>query len=174
MSAPTVMLSLAGTDVERRVVSEYARGMTVANDPGEAVKLASAAGAQIAPVTVSWLPPDRDEERRFSLRDLRLLNNERAQAKLLEREPERCRVVVGEPAAVDELRERWEAPQRPDRPTATGSPGSSPARPGSPSTAPSAARSARRTRPRTTSSRTCCASRGFREGAAKLGATPRR
>ena len=63
MSAPTVMLSLAGTDVERRVVNEYARGMTVANDPGEAVKLASAQGAQIAPVTVSWLPPDRDEDR---------------------------------------------------------------------------------------------------------------
>jgi glycerol-3-phosphate O-acyltransferase len=40
---------------------------------------------------------------------LRLLNNERAQAKLLEREPDRCRVVVGEPAAVDELRQRWEA-----------------------------------------------------------------
>jgi glycerol-3-phosphate O-acyltransferase len=113
LTAPTVVLSLAGTSVERGVVDEFARDLAVAHDPDEAVALASATGGPIAPVGVAWLPPERGDGRRFSVRDLRLLSDpshpgERAQARLLAKAPERCRVVVGEPAAVDELRERWE------------------------------------------------------------------
>jgi glycerol-3-phosphate O-acyltransferase len=115
--APTVVLALAETPVERGVVDDFAARsgteLPVAHDPREAVALASARGGRIAPVGVSWLPPERDDGRHFSVRDLRLLSDPskpraRAQEKLLASAPERCRVVVGEPAAVEELRERWE------------------------------------------------------------------
>ena len=114
LSAPTVVLSLAGTSVERGVVDEFARELTGRARP----RRGGRAGprdrcARSRRCGVAWLPPERADGRRFSVRDLRLLSDpshpgERAQAKLLERAPERCRVVVGEPAAVDELRERWE------------------------------------------------------------------
>ncbi len=108
----TVVLALADTPVERGVVDEFAAGRTVAHDPAEAVKLAAANGAEIAPVGVAWLPPERDGGHRFSLRDLRFGDpskpGARAQERLLSKTPERCRIVVGEPAAVDDLRARWE------------------------------------------------------------------
>ena len=108
----TVVLALADTPVERGVVDEFAAGRTVAHDPAEAVKLAAANGAEIAPVGVAWLPPERDGGHRFSLRDLRFGDpskpGARAQERLLSKAPERCRIVVGEPAAVDDLRARWE------------------------------------------------------------------
>jgi hypothetical protein len=151
LEPPAVVLSLAGTDVERGVVDEFAREFPVVHDADQAVELAVASGARIAPLGVSWLPPERDDGRRFSVRDLRLLNSPRAQAKLLATAPKRCRVVVGEPAAVEELRERWQ------RHSGGGERFSSfvARRRASPSTALSEACSGRATRPHTTSSRTC-------------------
>jgi glycerol-3-phosphate O-acyltransferase len=65
------------------------------------------------PVGIAWLPPAREGGRRFAVRDLRALTDPsrprgRAQTRILNREPERCRIVVGEPATPGELRERWE------------------------------------------------------------------
>jgi glycerol-3-phosphate O-acyltransferase len=110
--APTVVLSLASTPVERDVVAEFAGELTLADDAGRALAIAAETGARIAPVGVAWLPPEREGDRRFALRDLRLGGDPsrpsaRAQAKLLARAPERVRVVVGEPADVLELRSRW-------------------------------------------------------------------
>src|SRR3954462_8766838 len=64
LTAPTVVLSRAETSVERNVVDEFARDLPVAHDPEEAVALARASGAPIAPVGVAWLPPEREGGRR--------------------------------------------------------------------------------------------------------------
>jgi glycerol-3-phosphate O-acyltransferase len=120
--ASTVLLSLAGTPVERRVIDDFAQRLrssqdaariAVAHDGGQAVATASATQTRIAPVSVAWLPPERDGGRRFTLGDLRALTDPsrpsaRAQERILERHPERCRVVVGEPAGPQELRDRWQ------------------------------------------------------------------
>jgi glycerol-3-phosphate O-acyltransferase len=74
--------------------------------------LASCGEALLAPLRVAWLPKKRDGARSVLPRDLILLRDPRDpgrlhQALILKREPDRCRVVAGEPATVSELRERW-------------------------------------------------------------------
>jgi glycerol-3-phosphate O-acyltransferase len=69
---------------------------------------------EVVPVRVAWLPRERDGDRRARLRDLLALRNPRrpkpaAQARIERDEPERYRVVVGEPATVSALRGRFEA-----------------------------------------------------------------
>jgi glycerol-3-phosphate O-acyltransferase len=116
---PTVVLALAATAVERRLIDDFATRLRaegevhVTEDAGRAVATASDTGARITPVRVAWLPPERDGDRHFGLRDLRSLGDPsrpraREQERLLARVPERCRVVVGEPATPGDLRERWQ------------------------------------------------------------------
>ena len=74
--------------------------------------LASCGEALLAPLRVAWLPKKRDGVRSVLPRDLILLRDPRdpgalRQSLILKREPDRCRIVVGEPATVSELRERW-------------------------------------------------------------------
>ena len=86
-------------------------GRTVAHDPAEAVELPAANGADRAGRR-RLDAAGTDGGHRFSLRDLRFGDpskpGARAQERLLSKAPERCRIVVGEPAAVDDLRARWE------------------------------------------------------------------
>jgi len=74
--------------------------------------LASGGDALLAPLRVAWLPRKRDGVRSVLPRDLILLRDPRDpgplhQSLILRREPDRSRIVAGEPATISELRERW-------------------------------------------------------------------
>lgn len=118
----TVVLGLASTAVESRLIETFVdrvrsarpgTAIELVHDARAAVELAKEDVAVIAPVGVAWLPPDRDGRRRFLVRDLLSLAASsrpgvRTQERLLRRSPDRCSVVVGEPARYDDLRRRWE------------------------------------------------------------------
>jgi glycerol-3-phosphate O-acyltransferase len=67
----------------------------------------------LAPLRVAWLPGRHAEgERPATLRDVLLLGDVRdpgrlRQSWLLRRHPDRCQIVVGEPAPLSDLRQRW-------------------------------------------------------------------
>jgi len=66
----------------------------------------------LAPLRVAWLPRAHDGVRTARLRDLIRFGDPRdpgalRQRSIARREPDRCRIVAGEPAPVSELRERW-------------------------------------------------------------------
>lgn len=65
----------------------------------------------LAPVRVAWLPREYKGERTARIRDLLLLRDPRhpresEQKRIVQVEPERCRIVSGQPASVAELNER--------------------------------------------------------------------
>jgi glycerol-3-phosphate O-acyltransferase len=67
---------------------------------------------EIVPVRVAWLPRTRGGDRRARLREVLALRDPRrprpnSQDRIARREPERFRVLVGEPARVSELRARF-------------------------------------------------------------------
>jgi glycerol-3-phosphate O-acyltransferase len=83
----------------------------VAHSAAEAVQLASSGDASIAPMRVAWLPPGPDGDRRWRLRDLANMRGRRglsarARERILAEEPDRCRIVIGEPARLSVLRAR--------------------------------------------------------------------
>ena len=66
----------------------------------------------LAPLRVAWLARERDGRRSARFSDLLRLGDPRdpgwlRQHAVLRREPDRCRIVAGEPALASELRERW-------------------------------------------------------------------
>ena len=66
----------------------------------------------LAPLRVAWLPPKRDGVPRARLARLLSIGDPRdpgrlRQAQVLRRHPDRCRVVLAEPAPASELRARW-------------------------------------------------------------------
>ncbi|MDQ2725211.1 MAG: glycerol-3-phosphate 1-O-acyltransferase, partial [Actinomycetota bacterium] len=117
----TVILALASTPVEKRLVEAFVdqvraaapdAGVELALEPAAAIGLARGDDAVIAPVKVAWLPPDRGGRRRFLLRDLVSLGDpsrpgRRLQERILRSSPDRCSLVVGEPARYRDLVERW-------------------------------------------------------------------
>jgi glycerol-3-phosphate O-acyltransferase len=69
---------------------------------------------EVVPVRVAWLAPARRGERRARLRDVLLLNDPRrprrsSQERIARQDPDRYRVITGEPARLGELRRRFEA-----------------------------------------------------------------
>ncbi|MGH0029469.1 MAG: glycerol-3-phosphate 1-O-acyltransferase [Myxococcota bacterium] len=75
-------------------------------------RLATGEDLLFAPVRVAWLARERDGERAARFSDLLRLGDPRdpgvlRQHGVLRREPDRCRVVAGEPATAGELRSRW-------------------------------------------------------------------
>ena len=81
-------------------------------DPRLEARLATGDDPLLAPVRVSWHPGYVDGKREARLSDLLTLGDPRDPGRLrqrwvLRRYPERCRIVVGEPAPVSDLRERW-------------------------------------------------------------------
>jgi glycerol-3-phosphate O-acyltransferase len=82
--------------------------------------LAAESDALLAPLRVAWLPQERGGERAARLSDLLRVGDPRDPGPLrqwwiLRRAPDRCRIVAGEPATVEELRERWRAAAGADR-----------------------------------------------------------
>jgi glycerol-3-phosphate O-acyltransferase len=116
---PRVHLVFAESVVERSEVARRlgeigAAGPTVdARDPDLArALLDQPSDPLITPVGIAWLPPERGGVRRGSVVDvLRLANprrpSTRLQRRILDRDPDRSRVVVGAPARLSELRERF-------------------------------------------------------------------
>jgi glycerol-3-phosphate O-acyltransferase len=112
----TVLASPAGS-VERSVIEDWVREagnrveLCAEGMHALAVRLNTEDDPLLVPVRVVWLPRERRRPRLFP----RSRPARGEQARILRREPERCRVVVGEPARVSELRERWHAASaRPD------------------------------------------------------------
>src|SRR5436305_240412 len=121
-SAPSVLLLYARTPVEEKVLRGWAADRRQAGEVpvhagrGELLDQITRddGDPEVVPVRVAWLPRERDGHRRARLRDVVALNDPRrpsagAQERIARQEPERYRVVVGEPAKVSELRRRFEA-----------------------------------------------------------------
>jgi glycerol-3-phosphate O-acyltransferase len=116
---PLVLLANGATQVERSMIKRFAERLgaggtlpTVVSDGGSATEVARARDAAITPVRVVWLPAERNGERRHGLRELSIaagpsLLRARSQRRVLDRTPERCRLLVGEPAKLQELEARW-------------------------------------------------------------------
>ena len=71
-------------------------------------------GVLLAPVRIAWLPRELGGERLARLSDLLLLRDPRkpkesVQKRILQIEPERCRIVAGQPASLGELNARAKA-----------------------------------------------------------------
>jgi glycerol-3-phosphate O-acyltransferase len=74
----------------------------------------SDASAVLAPVRIAWLPRELQGERIARLSDLLMLRNprkprEKLQTRILQTEPERCRLVAAQPATVGNLNDRAKA-----------------------------------------------------------------
>lgn len=121
---PTVLLISADTAVERALIDDWLRDNAGGDVPDtfETVRLSelSAVGQRLAepddpllvPVRVVWLPRERKGDRRVRWSDALLMTNPRrprvtAQRRIANRAPDRCRVVVAEPAHASDLRRRW-------------------------------------------------------------------
>jgi glycerol-3-phosphate O-acyltransferase len=71
-------------------------------------------GVLLAPVRVAWLPREHGGERSVRISDLMLLRDprqprEKEQKRILQIEPDRCRVVAGQPASIGDLNARAKA-----------------------------------------------------------------
>lgn len=113
-----VVVADARTPTERDLVRDWADGehpgATIAFDEQLLADRLADAGDDplLVPVRVTWLPRERDGARNVRPADLLLLTNPRRpwprlQPRIAAREPDRVRVVVGEPATASELRVRF-------------------------------------------------------------------
>ena len=88
------------------------RGAKKNLDPRLEARLATGDDPLLAPLRVAWQPQQRNGVRTVGLKDLLTLGDPRDPGRLrqewvLRRHPDRFSVVVGEPAPVSDLRERW-------------------------------------------------------------------
>ncbi|HWF53864.1 MAG TPA: glycerol-3-phosphate 1-O-acyltransferase [Solirubrobacteraceae bacterium] len=113
-----VLLGDARTPTERRLIAEWAErahpGAPLLDhrEPLLAERLEAFGDPEVVPVRVTWLPRERDGDRRVRLSDLVALRDPhrppaRAQERIAEREPDRVHVVAAEGATVSALRARF-------------------------------------------------------------------
>jgi len=116
-----VLLLFAATPTEDSVLrgwierSGYSGATVVHAGRGELGGSLAGGGArdpEIVPVRVAWLAPERGGVRRARVRDVLTLSDpwsprSAAHARIAGREPDRCRVVVGEAARVSDLHRRF-------------------------------------------------------------------
>jgi len=100
----------AGYDVLAIPASRRRRAGAV--DPRLEANLAMGDDPLLAPLRAAWLPAERNGVRAARFSALLRLGDPRDPGRLrqrgvLRRHPERCRIVVGDPAPASELRERW-------------------------------------------------------------------
>jgi glycerol-3-phosphate O-acyltransferase len=114
-----IVLMDARTATEQRLIAAWAReehpaGELVATgDEALEARLAADGDATVVPVRVTWLPREREGDRRVHAADLLALMNPHrpwapAQPGIVRRDPERARVTAGEPAPCSELRSRFQ------------------------------------------------------------------
>ena len=101
-------------EIDRRLGETGRRGEAIdADGPDLASRLAGRADDPLlTPVGLAWLPPERGGVRRGSVVDLLTLVNPRRpsvrrQRRILDTDPARSRLVVGAPARLSELRDRF-------------------------------------------------------------------
>lgn len=121
-SAGELYLCFASSGVEREVIGEWLRergaaAYVGASDPALEQKVAAAGDPRVVPLKVVWLPRERGGERVATWGDLLSFTNPWQpdfvrQRRIRRQEPDRIRVVAGEPALASELRARWEASGR--------------------------------------------------------------
>jgi hypothetical protein len=129
-AVPTVLLLDVPTSTDRQILDSWLSALRasvaedaklrVAHTAGEAASLAQTEDASIAPVRVAWLPPGRDGDRRWRTRDVlklcsRIGLSAGERERILSHEPDRCRIVVGEPARLSDLRSRMHSQSAPNR-----------------------------------------------------------
>ncbi len=119
-----LILSAAQTSVERELIERWAAdsaGDGGFAEPAEVVdlevngiagRLEDGGDPLLVPVRIAWLPKERDGRREAGLKDLLALRDprqpgRRRQGRIVERDADRYRVVVGEPARASELRRRF-------------------------------------------------------------------
>ncbi|MGE5288301.1 MAG: glycerol-3-phosphate 1-O-acyltransferase [Micromonosporaceae bacterium] len=118
--APLILLAEPVSEVERALVKRWLNEVDMRpsavlplDDPALARSLAATPpGTIVTAARVAWLPRERGGERRVRWSDVLSQVNPRRppvfwQTRILQREPDRARVVVAEPATVATLRERW-------------------------------------------------------------------
>jgi glycerol-3-phosphate O-acyltransferase len=118
--APLILLAEPAGEVERALVKRWLHEVDVR--PSEVLSLdgpelarslaATPPETVVTAARVAWLPRERDGERRVRWSDILSQVNPRRppvfwQSRIMQREPDRARVVVAEPATVAALRERW-------------------------------------------------------------------
>lgn len=119
-----VLLLAAGSAPEHEVLRDWIERERAQGDGGrvETLDVRSAKLADrleqgddplMCPVGVSWLPPEHRGQRRARVRHLLFGRDPwhpspRAQRRILRDAPDRCEVVVGDPAPVSDLRERFD------------------------------------------------------------------
>ncbi len=130
---PVVFLTDASSRYERRLLHEWvarhrppALDVTVTSiprtrrrrpgdwtlNPRLRARLARRDDPLLVPLRVAWLAPERDGQRRASWLDLLKLGDPRDPDPVRQRwfmltQPDRCRIVMGEPATESALRARW-------------------------------------------------------------------
>jgi glycerol-3-phosphate O-acyltransferase len=115
---PPVVLAAGGSLLEHELLQRFIRNehpgaeLRFLDDPKLAERLAAPDDPLLLPVRVVWLPRERRGDRRASVADLLALTNPRRprarlQRRIVRREPDRSRVVVGAPAHANELRDAW-------------------------------------------------------------------
>ncbi len=114
-----VVVVIARTPTERELVQRWAHNtypgapLTAVDDPALVRRLDGDGDPLVVPVRVAWLPRERDGDRSVRVADLLALTNprqpwSRMQPRIARREPDRARVLAGEPARAGELRQRFE------------------------------------------------------------------
>ncbi len=103
---------ISPAEVETIRIPPSRRGRRGRLDPRLEARLATGDDSLLAPVRVSWHPGYVNGKREARLSDLVTLGDPRDPGRLRQRwvrrrYPERCRIVVGEPAPISDLRERW-------------------------------------------------------------------
>ena len=88
------------------------RGRSAALGPALEIALSREDDPELTPLRIAWIPPLRDGERAARLSDLLRLGDPRDPTRLRQlwihrRDPDRARVVQGEPARLSALRTRW-------------------------------------------------------------------
>ena len=124
--AETVLLTQASTPTEARLIASR---IASAGGSGRPVVSLGPFGrgdvevpqavldddsVRLVPVRVAWRPEEREGRRAARLADIRPGHDpyhptERQQQRILARQPDRAAVLVGEPATVGSLRQRWTA-----------------------------------------------------------------
>ena len=125
--APRLVLARAYTAVERSLIDDWAREsadsaateVIDAREESLAAQLSRDDDTLVVPVRVAWLPREHGGDRRARWSDVLSLATLRgpilrAQQRVVQREPDRSRVVIGTPATLSELRADYIARGGPD------------------------------------------------------------
>ncbi len=121
-NADALVLAFATTHVERELMDEWIAHAGCENAQIEMLERPDARLEQalstttsdpyVVPARVAWLPRERNGVRSARLADVLSLTNPRRpgprmQSQILRHEPDRCRVIAGEPARLSDLRNRF-------------------------------------------------------------------